>query len=125
MRGSIVPMAFAGAAIAGRRLTGLGHNLLLRPGTRKPDVLCFLTDPAVRLTYNLAEQDGRRVKLRQKIAGGCSHDGAKDFAIVRPAILNPDCERNFVHRVVSGRGFSKMGFFRLRGADVCFRDQAQ
>jgi transposase len=33
-------------------------------------VLRFLTDPAVPFTNNLAEQDGRMMKLRQKISGG-------------------------------------------------------
>ena len=34
--------------------------------TRKHDVLRFLTDPNVPFTNNVAEQDGRMMKLRQK-----------------------------------------------------------
>ena len=47
-------------------------------------MLRFLSDPAVPFTNNLAEQDGRMMKLRQKISGGFrSEDGAKDFAVIR------------------------------------------
>jgi transposase len=52
--------------------------------TRKPDVLRFLSDPAVPFTNNLAERDARMMKLRQKISGGFrSVTGADDFAIIR------------------------------------------
>ncbi|MGH8363584.1 MAG: IS66 family transposase [Gammaproteobacteria bacterium] len=68
----------------GRPPRRVGHNLLLRLSTRKQDVLRFLTDPRVPFTNNLAEQDGRMMKLRQKISGGFrSEDGAKEFAVVR------------------------------------------
>jgi transposase len=68
----------------GRPPRRVGHNLLLRLSTRKQDVLRFLTDPRVPFTNNLAERDGRMMKLRQKISGGFrSEDGAKDFAIIR------------------------------------------
>src|SRR5471030_1201874 len=61
-----------------------GHNLLLRLSVRKADVLRFLSDPTVPFTNNLAEQDGRMMKLRQKISGGFrSADGAEDFAVIR------------------------------------------
>lgn len=50
-------------------------------------MLRFLTDPRVPFTNNLAERDGRMMKLRQKISGGFrSDDGAKDFAVVRSVI---------------------------------------
>ena len=50
-------------------------------------MLRFLTGPTVPFTNNLAEQDGRMMKLRQKISGGFrSLDGAKDFAIIRTLI---------------------------------------
>jgi transposase len=56
-------------------------------GTRKQDVLRFLTDPRVPFTNNLAERDGRMMKLRQKISGGFrSEDGAKDFAVIRSVL---------------------------------------
>jgi transposase len=61
-----------------------GHNLLLRLRVRKVDVLRFLPDPTVPFTNNLAERDGRMMKLRQKISGGFrSVDGAEDFAVIR------------------------------------------
>ncbi len=68
----------------GRPPRRVGHNLLLRLSTRRQDVLRFLTDPRVPFTNNLAERDGRMMKLRQKISGGFrSEDGAKDFAVIR------------------------------------------
>jgi transposase len=49
--------------------------------------LRILTDPGVPFTNNLAEQDGRMMKLRQKISGGFrSHNGAKDFAVIRSVL---------------------------------------
>jgi transposase len=61
-----------------------GHNLLLRLRVRQLDVLRFLSDPTVPFTNNLAERDGRMMKLRQKISGGFrSVDGAEDFAVIR------------------------------------------
>ena len=71
----------------GRPPRRLGHNLLLRLSTRKQDVLRFLTDPNVPFTNNLAERDGRMMKLRQKISGGFrSDEGAKDFAVIRSVL---------------------------------------
>jgi transposase len=68
----------------GRPPRRVGHNLLLRLSTRKSDVLRFLTDPSVPFTNNLAERDGRMMKLRQKISGGFrSERGAEDFAVIR------------------------------------------
>ena len=68
----------------GRPPRRVGHNLLLRLSTCKQDVLRFLADPMVPFTNNLAERDGRMMKLRQKISGGFrSQDGAKDFAVIR------------------------------------------
>jgi transposase len=71
----------------GRPPRRVGHNLLLRLSTRKEDVLRFLIDPRVPFTNNLVEQDGRMMKLRQKISGGFrSEDGAKDFAVMRSVL---------------------------------------
>ena len=79
--------ALAKARRRGRPPRRVGHNLLLRLGTRKQDVLRFLADPSVPFTNNLAEQDGRMMKLRQKISGGFrSEDGAKDFAVIRSVL---------------------------------------
>ena len=61
-----------------------GHNLLVRLRMRKVDVLRFLSNPTVPFTNNLAERDGRMMKLRQKISGGFrSVEGAEDFAVIR------------------------------------------
>ena len=62
--------ALAKAKPRGRPPRRVGHNLLLRLSTRKSDVLRFLADPSVPFTNNLAERDGRMMKLRQKISGG-------------------------------------------------------
>src|SRR6202790_2959999 len=71
----------------GRNPRRVGHNLLRRLHTRKQDVLRFLSDPDVPFTNNLAERDGRMMKLRQKISGGFrSMDGAGDFSIIRSLI---------------------------------------
>jgi len=79
--------ALAKAKHRGRPPRRVGHNLLLRLSSRKHDVLRFLTDPRVPFTNNLAERDGRMMKLRQKISGGFrSEDGAKDFAVIRSVL---------------------------------------
>lgn len=71
----------------GRPPRRVGHNLLLRLSTRKQDALRFLNDPRVPFTNNLAEQDARMMKLRQKISGGFrSDDGATDFALIRSVL---------------------------------------
>jgi transposase len=50
-------------------------------------MLRFVIDPTVPFTNNLAERDGRMMKLRQKISGGFrSTDGAKDFAVIRSVL---------------------------------------
>lgn len=62
----------------------VGHNLLLRLYTRKPDVLRFLADPRVPFTNNLAEQAARMMKVQQKISGGFRcHSAAHHFATIR------------------------------------------
>jgi transposase len=79
--------ALAKARPRGRPPRRVGHNLLLRLSTHRQDVLRFLTDPRVPFTNNLAERDGRMMKLRQKISGGFrSEDGAKDFAVIRSVL---------------------------------------
>jgi transposase len=71
----------------GRRPRRVGHNLLRRLHARKHDVLRFLSDPTVPFTNNLAERDGRMMKLRQKISGGFrSMDGAEEFSVIRSLI---------------------------------------
>jgi len=79
--------ALAKAKRRGRPPRRVGHNLLRRLATRKQDVLRFLVDPQVPFTNNLAERDGRMMKLRQKISGGFrSEGGAKDFAVIRSVL---------------------------------------
>ena len=79
--------AAAKARRRGRQPRRTGHNLLLRLRDRKLDVLRFLTDPGVPFTNNLAERDGRMMKVRQKISGGFrSIKGAEDFAVIRTLI---------------------------------------
>jgi len=59
----------------------------LRLSVRKQDVLRFLADPDVPFTNNQAEQDGRMMKVKQKISGGFrSQDGANNFVINRTVI---------------------------------------
>jgi transposase len=71
----------------GRKRRRTGHNLLLRLSTRKEDVLRFLTDPDVPFTNNQAEQDGRMMKVKQKISGGFrSEEGANTFVTMRSVI---------------------------------------
>jgi transposase len=71
----------------GRQRRRTGHNLLLRLSTRKEDVLRFLTNPDVPFTNNQAEQDGRMMKVKQKISGGFrSDDGANTFVTIRTVI---------------------------------------
>jgi transposase len=60
---------------------------LLRLSTRKEDVLRFLSNPDVPFTNNQAEQDGRMMKVKQKISGGFrSEEGAITFATIRSVI---------------------------------------
>jgi len=71
----------------GRQPRRTGHNLLLRLSAHKEDVLRCLNNADVPFTNNQAEQDGRMMKLRQKISGGFrSDEGAEDFAVIRSFI---------------------------------------
>jgi transposase len=71
----------------GRQRRRTGHNLLLRLSIRKEDVLRFLTNPHVPFTNNQAEQDGRMMKVKQKISGGFrSEEGAHTFVTIRSVI---------------------------------------
>ena len=68
----------------GRKQRRPGHNLALRLRDRPADMVRFLTDCAVSVTNNLAEQDLRMMKLRMKISA-CfrTEPGARDFATLR------------------------------------------
>ncbi len=83
-----------GARRRGRKRRRTGHNLVLRLHAYKQDTLRFLEDPAVPFTNNQAEQDGRMMKLRQKISGGFrSQLGANDFAVIRSFISTAKKQR--------------------------------
>ena len=85
---ALVPPRQRPGAAAVRR-DGLATTSCCASSTRKQDVLRFLTDPRVPFTNNLAERDGRMMKLRQKISGGFrSEHGAKDFAVIRSRPLD-------------------------------------
>lgn len=68
----------------GKQKRRIGHNLLIRLRDYKLDVLRCLSDPAVSFTNNLAEQDIRMMKVKQKISGGFrTAKGASDFCSIR------------------------------------------
>jgi transposase len=96
----------------GRLPRRVGHNLLLRLSTRKQDVLRFLTDPRVPFTNNLAERDGRMMKLWQKISGGFrSEDGAKDFAVIRSLLSTArKQEWDLLQTLTRSKGSARFGF---------------
>jgi len=81
------PNGGCGKKPRGRQRRRTGHNLLLRLQSRKEDVLRFLADPGVPFTNNLAENDLRMMKVRQKISG-CFRTaaGAQDFAVLRTVL---------------------------------------
>jgi transposase len=88
----------------GRKPRRVGHNLLLRLDTRRTDVLRFLSDPTVPFTNNLAERDGRMMKLRQKISGGFrSMVGAEDFSVIRSLISTARKQGWDILRTLAGR----------------------
>jgi transposase len=88
----------------GRTPRRVGHNLPRRLHTRKQDVLRFLSDPTVPFTNNLAEQDGRMMKLRQKISGGFrSEQGAEDFSVIRSLISTARKQRWDILRTLTSQ----------------------
>jgi transposase len=88
----------------GRKPRRVGHNLLLRLHTRRQDVLRFLSDPDVPFTNNLAERDGRMMKLRQKISGGFrSMVGAEDFGVIRSLISTARKQRWDILRALASQ----------------------
>ena len=67
-----------------RKKRRVGHNLLIRLRDYKGDTLRFLTHEGVPFTNNLAEQDVRMMKVKQKISGGFrTFKGAETFCVLR------------------------------------------
>jgi transposase len=98
----------------GRPPRRVGHNLLLRLSTRRQDVLRFLTDPTVPFTNNLAERDGRMMKLRQKISGGFrSENGAKEFAVIRSVLSTARKQRRNMLQTLTGDPLRLIADLRL------------
>ena len=98
----------------GRQPRRVGHNLLLRLLTRRQDVLRFLTDPTVPFTNNLAEQDGRMMKVQQKVSGGFrSEDGAEDFATIRSVLSTARKQGWSLLETLMSNPFSLIGRLRL------------
>jgi transposase len=82
--------------------------------TRKPDVLPFLSDPAVPFTNNLAERDARMMKLRQKISGGFrAVTGADDFAIIRSLLSTARKQQSGVLATLNADPHSLIAQLRL------------
>lgn len=64
-----------------------GYNLLIRLRDNKDSVLRFMYEPEVPFTNNLAEQDLRMMKVKQKISGGFrTMAGAQTFCKIRGVI---------------------------------------
>ena len=98
----------------GRQPRRVGHNLLLRLLIRKQDVLRFSTDPTVPFTNNLAEQDGRMMKVQQKVSGGFrSEDGATDFATIRSVLSTARKQGWSLLETLMSDPFSLIGRLRL------------
>jgi Transposase IS66 family len=68
-----------------RKRRRTGHNLLLRLAARKQDVPRFPIDPRVPVTNNVAERDGRMMKVKTEDLLR-SLEGAMNFAIIRSPI---------------------------------------
>jgi len=86
------------------------QNLLLRLGDHESSALAFLHDRNVPFTNNLAEQDIRMIKVRQKISG-CFRtlQGAKHFARIRSYISTARKQkRNIIESLtaaITGKAF--------------------
>jgi len=77
-------------------------------------VLRFLTDPTVPFTKNLAEQDGRMMKVTQKVSGGFrSEDGAMDFATIRSVLATARKQGWSLLETLMSESFSLIGRLRL------------
>lgn len=77
----------------GRKKRSIEQNLLKRFQNHETSILRFMHDFRVPFTNNLAEQDIRMMKVRQKISG-CfrTTDGAKSFARIRGYLST--CRKN-------------------------------
>ena len=99
-----------------RRRDGASVGLVFGPygGNVGQDVLRFLADPNVPFSNNLAEQDARMMKLRQKISGGFrSEDGATDFATIRSLLSTARKQAWSLLDTLMSNPFSLIGRLRL------------
>jgi transposase len=88
----------------GRKPRRVGHNLLLRLRGRKGGVLRFLSGTAVPFANNLAERDGRMMKVRQKISGGFRSDGGtEDFSVISSLISTARKQARDILRTLAGQ----------------------
>ena len=66
-------------------------------------MLRFLVDPLVPFSNNLAERDGRMMKLRQKISGGFrSEDGAKGVGVIRSVLSTARKQGWYILQTLNG-----------------------
>jgi transposase len=81
---SLPPLEPPSGKKKGRKKRRVAHNLLRRLRDFKDGVLRHLEDALVPFTNNLAEQDLRMMKVKQKISGSFrSLQGAEDFCVLR------------------------------------------
>ena len=85
----------------GRKKRRIGHNLLMRFQKFKDDVLRFYTNLDVPFTNNLAEQDIRMMKCKQKISGSFrTFQGARVFCTIRSFISTcRKCRLNIIDAI--------------------------
>jgi hypothetical protein len=100
-------------------------HLLFRLRNRGADVPRFLYDPTAPFTNNLAKQDGRMMKVKQKISGGFRSDaGAEDFGTIHRQKAGmelasctdrgpADADRQTALRAIRARNLGRYCFFPI------------
>ena len=82
----------------GRPKRRQGRNLAIRLRDHRSETLRFLCNPAVPATNNMAKQDLRPLKVKQRISGSFRTEvGAKAFAVLR-SLVGPDAPRHRTDR---------------------------